>query len=139
MKNTISSIFEKILACINSTSHSRDSEPQCEKIECSEAIDILSDERRRYALRYLANKSLGEPVPLRELADNIASQENDCPVEELSYQERNRVYIALLQSHCKSLSKVAKYDSNRKTITPTKKLMRLWDAYGSFECSLSDT
>lgn len=136
MKTTISSIIEKILSGITSTSHSRDSELQCETIECSKAIDILSDERRRYALRYLANKPLGEPIPMRELAEYIASQENDCPVEELSYQERNRVYIALLQSHCKSLTKVVKYDSNRKTITPTEEVVAMWEAYWVFQKSL---
>jgi predicted transcriptional regulator len=62
----------------------------------SEAYDILSDRRRRYAVHYL--KQVGGPVSVRELAEQVAAWENSKTVEELDYQERKRVYSSLTQS-----------------------------------------
>ena len=53
---------------------------------------LLADRRRRYALHYLRQR--GEPVTLRELAEQVAAWENAKPIEALDSQERKRVYIA---------------------------------------------
>lgn len=74
---------------------------------------LLADRRRRYALHYLMQR--GEPVALRELAEQVAAWENDKPIEALGSQERKRVYIALYQSHLPSMDRegIVSYDSDR--------------------------
>lgn len=74
---------------------------------------LLADRRRRYALHYLMQQ--GEPVTLRDLAEQVAAWENDKPIEELRSQERKRVYIALYQSHLPSMDRegIVEYDSDR--------------------------
>jgi hypothetical protein len=54
---------------------------------------LLSNDRRRWVLRCLAEGS-GETT-LSDLAEQLASIENDKPVGALSSTERKRVYICL--------------------------------------------
>lgn len=77
---------------------------------------MLSDPRRRYAIHYL--KQSREPVPVRELAEQVAAWENDKPVEALTSRERKRVYISLYQSHLPTLDEegVVEYDADRKMV-----------------------
>lgn len=58
---------------------------------------MVSDKRRRYTVHYL--KQRGEPVSVRELAEQVAAWENEKQPVDVSYQERKRVYVALYQSH----------------------------------------
>lgn len=62
-----------------------------------DCFDLLSNHRRRYALQYL--KENGETATLGELSDQIAAWENEVDVEEISYDERKRVYTSLQQVH----------------------------------------
>ncbi|MDX1744669.1 MAG: hypothetical protein R3324_01920 [Halobacteriales archaeon] len=83
----------------------------------SEAIyGLLADRRRRYALHYLMQR--GEPVTLRDLAEQVAAWENRKPADQLGAQERKRVYIALYQSHMPSMDRegVVEYDADRGEI-----------------------
>ncbi|WP_144901279.1 DUF7344 domain-containing protein [Halobellus captivus] len=77
------------------------------------AYSVLADKRRRYAVHYL--KQRGEPVPLNELAEQVAAWENNKPVAELTSKERKRVYIAMYQSHLETLSRegIVEYDADR--------------------------
>lgn len=59
--------------------------------------DILKNKRRRFVLLYL--QSHEETVSIGELAEQIASYENDVPVKQLNAQQRKRVYIGLYQCH----------------------------------------
>jgi hypothetical protein len=62
-----------------------------------ESFDLLSNHRRRYVLHYLQQN--GEQATLGDLADRIAAWENDVEMEEVSYDERKRVYTSLQQVH----------------------------------------
>lgn len=89
-------------------------------------LEILSNRRRRFALYYLKqrqNRTDREKpeVPLRELAEHVASWENDKPIDELTGQERKRVQNALQQFH---MSKMAdhgfvEYDRDQGVIRLT--------------------
>jgi DNA-binding transcriptional ArsR family regulator len=87
---------------------SRSAEP----LSQDEVFDILSNSRRRYVLYYL--RETGEPVELGELAEELAAWENDTPVEELTKQERKRVYVSLYQTHIQKLSEagIVEYDQD---------------------------
>lgn len=66
-------------------------------LSLDDVFEILSNERRRRALWYLAEQE--GPVPVRELSEHVAAVENDKPVAQLTSQERKRVYVGLYQSH----------------------------------------
>lgn len=89
---------------------------------------VLADKRRRYAIHYL--KQHTEPIAVRELAEQVAAWENGKGPNELSSQERKRVYIALYQSHLPTLDKqgVVEYDDDRGMVTLTD-AMRNRDIY----------
>jgi len=80
---------------------------------------VLADKRRRYAIHYL--KQHKEPIAVRELAEQVAAWENGKGPNELTSQERKRVYIALYQSHLPTLDKqgVVDYDADRGMVTLT--------------------
>jgi len=75
-------------------------------------FDILSSPRRRYVLHYL--RQAGEPVELTTLAEHVAAWENDTTVEELTEQERKRVYVSLYQTHVPKLDEanIVEYDQD---------------------------
>ncbi|WP_123533276.1 DUF7344 domain-containing protein [Halosimplex salinum] len=64
-------------------------------------FDILSSARRRYVLYLLRTEDA--PVELTELAEDVAAWENDTTVEELTKQQRKRVYVSLYQTHVPKL------------------------------------
>jgi hypothetical protein len=114
----------------------KNADPPVTAITHDEAVDIMASERRRWVIEYLAGKEPTATVTLSELSEHIAARENSCTIRELSSQERERVYVALYQSHLNTLSDVIDYDNNRKTITPTTTPARLWTAYQSFQREL---
>ena len=58
---------------------------------------------------------------MRTLAEEIAAWENGIPVEQLDSDQRQRVYIALYQSHLPKLADfgLITYDRNRGIVEPT--------------------
>jgi hypothetical protein len=82
---------------------------------------VLSNARRRFAIKYLNQHATDERVELRDLAEQIAAWENDIPIEEVTYKQRKRVYTSLYQSHLPKLHEldVVEYDCNRGTIERT--------------------
>lgn len=72
-------------------------EPENAKPDIDMVFDILGTSRRRDVVRYL--ESNPEPVAIGELADYIAAQEYGKTVEEVTSNERKRVYVSLYQSH----------------------------------------
>jgi hypothetical protein len=72
----------------------RPDEPDISHDEC---FDLLSNHRRRYALRYLQHN--GDSATIGELSDQIAAWENGIGTEEVSYDQRKRVYTSLQQVH----------------------------------------
>jgi hypothetical protein len=81
-----------------------------------DVYDQLANRRRRYALHYL--KQVGEPVAVRDLAEQVAAWENDTTVDNLGSQERKRVYISLYQSHLSSMDEagLVTYDDDAGTV-----------------------
>lgn len=75
-------------------------------------FDILSSPRRRYVLYFLRTEE--SPIQLTDLAEHVAAWENDTTVEELSSQQRKRVYVSLYQTHLPKLAEagLVEYDDD---------------------------
>ena len=100
-------------------------------------MHILVDDRRRYALEYLAAQPVGKHVLLSDLADVVASMENDCSIEAVTSAQRERVYIAIYQQHCSVLSEVVDVDTEEKVFIPSAETKRAWAAYSAFREELT--
>lgn len=89
------------------------------------AFDILSNERRRHTLHYLLRED--RAVELRELSTQISAWENGLDPEEISHQQRKRVYTALRQTHLPKMDEegVLDYDKNRGVIEPRTEVDQL--------------
>jgi len=83
-------------------------------------FDLLSSPRRRYVLYYLQEHGDG-PVDLRELSEQVAAWENDTDVEDLTSQQRKRVYVSLYQTHIPKMAEadVIEYDQESGTVALT--------------------
>lgn len=95
-----------------------------EPLARDEIFHLLQNQRRRLVLRYLTEHAA---VEMREVAEQVAAWENDTTVEGLTSDARQRVYIALYQSHLPKLDEngVIEYDRNRGTIEPCAPLEQL--------------
>jgi hypothetical protein len=71
------------------------------EIDRADCYEILANSRRRYAVRYLRERS--EPISLGELAEHVAAMENGVPVEEVTPAQRKSAYTALHQNHLAKL------------------------------------
>ncbi|MBX0295775.1 hypothetical protein EGH23_12895 [Halomicroarcula sp. F27] len=80
---------------------------------------LLQNRRRRDALRYLEGED--EEVRMRDLAEQVAAWEHDTTVQALTSDERQRVYIALYQSHLPKLDDegVIEYNQSRGIVERT--------------------
>lgn len=83
------------------------------------AFDLLSNVRRRFVLRRLQDRPEG--VELSALAEQLAAEENDAELEELSAQQRKRTYVSLYQTHIPKLADagVVEYDPDTGMVYPT--------------------
>lgn len=81
-----------------------------------EIFDLLKNSRRRKILEYLREHD--GSAKLDELAEHIAADENDITVQQLSSDQRKRVYIGLYQCHLPKMDTlgVVEYDKNRGTV-----------------------
>lgn len=81
-------------------------------------FEMLSNRRRRYVLHYLKQRPDEEPVPLRDIVDQVAAWENDTTVRELDSGDRKCVYTALKQTHLPRLDAfgVIEYDPRRSEV-----------------------
>lgn len=84
-----------------------------------EIFHLLQTPRRRYVLHYL--KENDGSVEMRNLAEQVAAWENETTLQALTSDQRQRVYIALYQSHLPKLDKegIIKYDQNRGSVERT--------------------
>lgn len=76
-------------------------------------FDVLSSSRRRYVLYYLSRQE--GPVELPDLAKEVAAWEMETAVEDLSPQERKRVYVSLYQTHVPKLDEVGLVEYDQDT------------------------
>ena len=83
-------------------------------------FQILSNQRRRYALHYLRRKE--EAAEIGELATQIAAWENEITIDEVTSQQRKRVYNTLQQAHLPKLDETGfiHYDPAHGGITLTE-------------------
>jgi DNA-binding transcriptional ArsR family regulator len=74
-------------------------------------FEVLSSTRRRQVLSLLKNEG---PMELTELAEHVAARENDTTVENLTKQQRKRVYVSLYQTHVPKLedADLVEYDQD---------------------------
>lgn len=77
---------------------------------------VLSNQRRRQVLNYLRDGDGSATVG--ELAEYIAAEENNTTIQQLSSQERKRVYVSLYQNHLPVMdaANVINYEENRKRV-----------------------
>ncbi len=89
------------------------SEERPELLPRDKIFHILQTQRRRDALRFL--KDTDGTVEMRDLAEQVAAWENDTTIRALSSDERQRVYIALYQSHLPKLDSegIIEYNQSR--------------------------
>lgn len=132
MKMQIHNPISRIREAITHARHNHTSQPHPTPIDHNDAIEILSSERRRYTIEFLADQQPNEPVSVRAVTQHVAAKENDCPEEGLSSKQKNRVYVSLYQQHLETLEPAIDYDREHKQITPTETPDRLWSAYQDF-------
>ncbi|WP_410767657.1 hypothetical protein [Haloferax sp. DFSO60] len=87
-----------------------------EQLSKDVVFEILKNQRRRDALRYLKENS-GE-AKLGDMAEFIAAKENGIEIKALSSSQRKRVYIGLYQCHLPKMDAVGiiDFDKNRGDI-----------------------
>lgn len=92
-----------------------------ESLTARDAFDILSNDRRRFALHYLMRED--EPPSLNRLSRYVAAWENDVPPEEVTSKQRRRVHVALHQTHLPRMDDagIVTYDSSAEPIRLTEK------------------
>ncbi len=81
------------------------------RLSKDEMFHILQNERRRRVLEFISN--CDGPVEMRDVAEQVAAWEHDTTVQALTSDERQRVYIALYQSHLPKLDDVGLIDYNQ--------------------------
>jgi len=96
-----------------------------DELEADDIYHLLQNERRRSVLRYM--KDVEGPARMRDVAEQVAAWEYDTTVEELTSQERQRVYIALYQAHLPKLDKngVIDYNQSRGIVEQRPRAERL--------------
>ena len=94
-----------------------------------DVLDLLSNSRRRYVIYYL--EQWDGSATLNELAYNIASQETGVPVDDLSEDDKRRVYISLYQTHLPKLDlyDLVDYDKDDRTVVLTEHAKDIGDYF----------
>ena len=78
---------------------------------------ILGNSRRRFIVQHLYQTE--RPVDLKELAALIAADEEGTTPEELTNEERQRVYVSLYQTHLPTLTEsgLVSYDEDERLLS----------------------
>lgn len=92
-----------------------------ETIDTDEVFHLLQNGRRRSVIEYILARPEQDTFEMRRIAEQIAAWENDKPITQIASAERQRVYIALYQSHLPKLDEhgVIEYNQNRGIVKPT--------------------
>lgn len=96
-------------------------EPTPRSIAKDDAFHLLQTSRRRAVLRYLLAHPEQDQFRMHDIAEEVAAWEHDTTVKHLASQQRQRVYVALYQSHLPKLDDhgVITYDQSRGVVAPT--------------------
>lgn len=114
---TVSSVLER--STITDRSHGESNTASTSR---DEIFSMLSNQRRRWVIRCLVHEDQHQ-MDFRTLVDTLASLEYDRPIEEISWDQRKRIYTALRQAHLPKLAEtgIIEYDKNRGTVELTEK------------------
>lgn len=95
-----------------------------------DVFHVLQSGRRRAVMRYLLEHSGDDRFTHGDIVDEVAAWEADTTVRQLSTDQRQRMYIALYQTHLPTLDKydVIDYDRERGTVEPTP-LLAVFEPY----------
>ena len=90
-----------------------------EQLSKGEVFEVLRNQRRRYALAFL--KRAGRPVELGDLAQQVAAWEYETPLENVTPEQRKRVYTTLQQTHLPRMDEagILSFDSEMGIVEPT--------------------
>ncbi|WP_221621722.1 DUF7344 domain-containing protein [Halocatena pleomorpha] len=118
-------------------SRSTASDDRPSELSKDELFHLLQNQRRRQVLEFLQDTD-GE-INMRDIAEQVAAWENDTTIDALDSNERQRVYIALYQSHLPKLDEagVLTYNQQRGIVSRTALADQL-DAYLNIEPSVPD-
>ena len=110
---------------LRTTDATTETEEGEESLSRDELFHLLQNSRRRAVLRYLRGRE--GPVRMRDVAEQVAAWEHGTTVARLTSEERQRVYIALYQSHLDTLAEagVIDYNKPRGVIEPRPLLDRV--------------
>lgn len=86
-------------------------------LDRSEVFHLLQNSRRRAVVQYFS--TFDGPTTIGDLAEQIAAWECDVPLDEVTKDQRQRVYISLYQSHLDKLDEndVVDYEDTGDMIT----------------------
>lgn len=87
-----------------------------------DVFEILSNARRRTMIHYL-HQQHGH-ADLSDIADHIAAWEYDTTHDQITSDQRRRVYISLYQTHLPKLAEygIVDYDEDEKTVRLTSRV-----------------
>lgn len=87
-------------------------------------FDVLSSPRRRYVLYYLRRHG---GTDIHDLASEVAAWEYDTDVEDLSSQQRKRVYVSLYQTHVPKMNSlgIVDYDQDSGMVQLTDRASKI--------------
>ncbi|WP_440771749.1 DUF7344 domain-containing protein [Natronorubrum sp. DTA28] len=91
--------------------------PQQAHADVSSRFEGLAHHRRRAALRCL--QEYGTPIPLADLADEVAVREYDTALPEIPAENVTRIYMSLYHTHIPKLAdaEYVRYDQERDAVT----------------------
>jgi hypothetical protein len=83
------------------------------ELPLDQVFEILKNRRRRTVLQYLEDRD--EPVPLGEIAEHVAADENDTTVAQVTSKERKCAYVGLYQCHLPKMDDmdIVEFNQNR--------------------------
>ena len=85
-------------------------------LSSDEIFELLSSSRRRRVILYLLKNPGG--ATLQELAREIAAEENDCAIDDVTKKQQKSVYVSLHQTHISKLSEAGVIDRGDDRIVP---------------------
>jgi len=90
-------------------------------LSTDDAFHLLQNSRRRGVLRYIRGRPDADSFEMRDIAEQVAAWEQGKPIGAITSTERQRVYIALYQSHLPKLDEhgVIEYDQSRGMVRAT--------------------
>ena len=96
-----------------------------DELSLDDLFFTLQNERRRLVLKYLSESE--QVVEMRDVAEQVAAWEHDTTLAALTSDERQRVYIALYQSHLPKLDNVGliEYNQSRGIIEQTQRMEQI--------------